>query len=306
VSQIGIQEIGVYVPQLRVLNSRAHPSLPENKIVNAIGVVSVARMAATDSVLSLCLDAFANLKSKARFNLAELDFLTVVTQSPEQRIPHVSALLHGALELAPNCVCFDISLGCSGYVHALSIAKAFMEAHGLKSGVLITCDPYSKIIDPNNLQTAPIFGDAASATLLSLTPQLTLGRPVFFTDGKHANDLKIDDGYLQMNGRGIYDFVVRQMPVHIAKVLDLNSMTLGEVDRFVFHQGSKRIIDSLIDLLKLPREQTPFSIRDVGNTVSSSIPLILEREIKSAANKILVSGFGVGLSIATNILHRKS
>ena len=114
---------------------------------------------------------------------SEIDALVVVTQNPDRNIPHVSAIVHGALGLPTQCACFDISPGCSGFVYALSVFQDFMEANGMKKGLLFTADPYSMVVGPNDNNTSLLFGDAASVTLVSDSPRLVSGMVTFGTLG---------------------------------------------------------------------------------------------------------------------------
>ncbi len=150
-----------------------------------------------------------------------------------------------------------------------------------------------------------MFGDAATATLLSDSPNYLIGSGTFGTIGKERDNLKLENNYLIMNGRGIFNFAARYIPKDIDKLLAKNNLDKNDIDYFIFHQGSKYIIDTLIKRLNLDHEKTINNIRQYGNTVSSSIPIILNGVIKeSEAKKILISGFGVGLSWASNVLTR--
>src|SRR6185437_3685113 len=145
--------------------------------------------------------------------------LVVVTQNPDRNIPHVSAQLHGRAGLSESCAVFDISLGCSGYVYGLAIVKSFMQAQGLRSGVLITADPYSKIIDPADRNTVLLFGDAATATLIADDPVWTLEAFSFGSRGKDWPAIRTEAGKFVMNGRGVFNFAATTVPNDITAML---------------------------------------------------------------------------------------
>jgi len=133
-----------------------------------------------------------------------------------------------------------------------------------------------------------------------------LGNFTYGTIGKNYKDLIYNDGKLSMNGRAIFNFSAMYIPKDVRNLLEVNKTSLEEIDKFIFHQASKFMVDTLAKRLKLKNEQTVFDIAEYGNTVSSSIPIILEKEMKKKSNKqIVLSGFGVGLSWASTLLIRK-
>ncbi|MBI1240980.1 MAG: ketoacyl-ACP synthase III [Nostoc sp. RI_552] len=304
---IGIQQIAYYIPQDRHSNYNYLEkfSLDSSFIEEKLGVRQVSVSSTSETTFNLCTKAYTELLRKVKIDPDEIECISVVTQTPEENIPHVSGKIHGYIGSPPNCACFDISLGCSGYVYGLTILKGLMELQGYKKGLLFTCDPYSKIVNPNDRNTSLLFGDAATVTLLSNKPAFNIGVSTNNTLGKSSGELKTEDGHLVMNGRAVYNFCVQNIPNDIKYVSTLNGVTLEDIDIFVLHQGSKFIVDSIRNRLGIPPEKAPFFAYEYGNTVSSSIPIILSEFIdKNHFQKILISGFGVGLSWASNILTR--
>ena len=306
--QLGIEEIASYIPSNRISNYSMKESfgIDDSFIENKLGVDQKALKEAEEDTSHLCVEAYVNLTKKKPIVRNDIEALVVVTQNPDMKIPHVSAIVHGKLDLSEACACFDISLGCTGFVHGLSIIHSFMQHNGFKKGLLFTADPYSKIIDKNDKNTFLLFGDAATVTLISDNPLFVTGKFSFGTIGKQFNELFCHGEFLYMNGRSVFNFSAKYIPLDVSAVLKRNNMTLNDIDRFVFHQGSKFIVDAISKSLKLSKDKVPFDICSYGNTVSSSIPLILEKEMKKDNNiNLLASGFGVGLSWASTILKRK-
>jgi 3-oxoacyl-[acyl-carrier-protein] synthase-3 len=304
---IGIQAIASYIPPARISNfdRKGEFNIDDRFIEDKIGFRAVARMGAEDQASSLCEKAYDRLAGKMEFKKSAIQAVIVVTQTPDANIPHVSAWLNGKLGLPEECACFDISLGCSGYVHGLSVALAFMAANGMSHGLLFTSDPYSRIIDNGDKNTALLFGDGATVTYLSDKPVLVPGHFSFGTIGRESAELRIRDRNLYMNGRAIFNFAARNIPRDVKRVLAANQLELSDVDSFVFHQGSRYIVEAIANALGIPKAKAPFGAADYGNTVSSSVPMILESEMEIGDRKlILVSGFGVGLSWASTILKR--
>ncbi|MGH8691143.1 MAG: ketoacyl-ACP synthase III [Burkholderiales bacterium] len=305
---IGIKAIAAYLPAQRIsnLDRKEAFAISEEFIERRIGMKRLAVCGPGEGTTALGTRALEGLAAKG-IDLAGVQALIVVTQNPDRNIPHASAEMHGRLGLNADCACFDISLGCSGYVYALSAASAFMEANGLSAGVVVTADPYSRILDPEDKNTCLLFGDGATATLLGRDPVFTLGKFTFGTAGKEADALACNAGRLHMNGRAVFNFAARYVPLDVAKVLERNGLRLEDVDAFVFHQGSRNIVDTIAQRLALPAEKVRFCAADYGNTVSSSIPMILADEMsRCAVRTILVSGFGVGFSWSSTILKRNS
>jgi 3-oxoacyl-[acyl-carrier-protein] synthase-3 len=304
-NQVGINEIGFYIPNNYISNLEqiSKFELDETFLKQKIGTNKLARKFIEQQTSDLCVKAFEDLENKVKINRESIDCLVLVTQNPDgDGLPHTSAIIHAKLNLSVNCAVFDISLGCSGYVYAISIIKSFMESNDLKNGLLFTCDPYSKIIDNNDKNTSMLFGDAATVTLFNNKPNYFLDKFVFATSGIEANSLICNNGILSMNGRSVFNFCATEVPKQIKQLID-NHNDSKEADIYLLHQGSKFIIDTIARKLNLDSYKVPCNIDGVGNTVSSSIPLLLKNYLHSSTlNTIILSGFGVGLSWASCIL----
>lgn len=290
-----------------------------------IGISQRRFLAANETTTTLALQACKNLFNKTNVTVSDIELLILITQNGEYQLPHGAALLQHALDLPTSVAAFDINLGCSGYVYGLVIVKSFMQMHGAKTALLVTCDPYSKIMARTDRDTMPLFGDAATATLLSSANGLRIADADFGTDGGGAehlivrraevergiglhaaqSDVSGSNSFLSMNGRAIFNFMMTRVPRSVIRCLEKNRIDKGDVDYFVFHQASKYLLEALSEKMKLPAAKVPISIRETGNTVSSTIPLALECLMKKEdlSDKTLVlSGFGVGLSWGTVLL----
>lgn len=304
---IGIEAIASYIPENKISNfsRKIQFGIDDHFIGQKIGIRSVSLKDDADETSDLCIRAFKKLSVKTGLELSDIDTLIVITQNPDTNIPHTSAIVHGKLGLSEHCACFDVSLGCSGFVYGLSIIQSFMKENHFRKGLLFTSDPYSKIVDTNDKNTSLIFGDAASVTLISDKPIYTLQGITFGTLGKECKHLTCRDSKLFMNGRAVFNFVMKYIPADILTLLDRNNIRLQDIDLFVFHQASKHLVDTLSSKLHLDSKKVVFDIHEYGNTVSSTIPIILEKELMKDENSlILISGFGVGLSWSSGILKR--
>lgn len=305
---IGIEDIGVYIPENRIDNmSKVYQGNTVDKtfVKEKIGFNSLSRMNKdkNEDTLELCLKAFENLQKRLiDFDIKDVDFICVCTQNGEYQLPHTSALIHGKLNLSPKCAVFDLSLGCSGYIYALDVSRHFMQGNSLKKGLVFTCDPYSKIVSSEDKNTDLLFGDAATVTLLTDNEKnlLYLGKPNYVTKGSDALALvKKDNEPLFMDGRRIFNFALREGATTIRNCLEKNSLSIEDIDSFLFHQASLYVVQNLSYQLKLPQEKVPFMAHEYGNTVSSSIPIILQNMLQNVnIHTVLLCGFGVGLSVA--------
>lgn len=294
------QKIGF--PQRRFLSADETPSMLGEKAVRAL------------------FERFPELSP------SDVQALFVVSQTPDYSIPHMAAQLQNACGLPDGVAALDISLGCSGWVYGLSMLRAMMQAEGWTNALLVTCDPYSKIMSPQDRATAAVFGDAAAATWLSAEAGATVGATDFGTDGSGADGLILRAGrgaspmtsiygrsaepaaadrQLYMDGRAILTFMLDRVPTSIERCLAKNGLSKADVDLFVFHQASRYMVELLRRQLELTADQAPFLLEDIGNCVSSTIPIALERlqdDGPLEGKTVLASGFGVGLSWATTIL----
>lgn len=306
---IGIQRIGVYIPENREDNYKKalRFGIGRTFIDEKIGVRYTTKKLAREKTSNLCMKAYSDLKNKIALNNNEIGCAVVVTQNPDDRgLPHTSAILQDKLNLPQNCAMFDISLGCSGYVYALSALSAFMKENGWEKGLLFTADPYSTIIDSQDKNTSLLFGDAATVTLLSADAVWDLGKFDFGTYGKGANALCIREGKLFMDGRAVFNFTATIVVESIRNTLQKNGLGIGDIDKFVLHQASKYLVDTIALRLKAPEGKIEFVAQNYGNTVSSSIPIVLDSLFFDLAySKLLLSGFGVGLSWGSTIIKRR-
>ncbi len=303
-AMLGIQSVASYLPRGRVDNLlQAEKFETEREFVEQkIGVSTLPRFEAEDSVVSASVAAFKRLCEKENIDPAEIECVVLCTQNPDKGgLPHNSALIHAELDLSEDCACFDIGLGCSGYVYGLSVIQSFMAVNGMKKGLLFTCDPYSRILNPEDKNTCLLFGDAASVTLVSDTPRYTLSSAKFSTKGAGSEALKKNNNLLEMNGRAVFNFALQDVPKQIKKVLESAELEADDIELFLLHQGSRFMLENTIQRAGIPAEKAPIKLSETGNTVSSSIPLLLEQEIDNLPQVILMSGFGVGLSWGTAI-----
>ena len=306
---LGIEAIAFHLPEGRVdlLNKEVLERFDVTKsfLTDKTGFTKIARRDDGQEPTDLAMPAVIELMEKTGVRAEEFDYCVFVTQNPDQAgLPHASAVLHDKLGLSSACPVFDLSLGCSGWVHGVLVLKALMQQDGRTRGLLVTCDPYSKIIGDNDRDTILLFGDGAAATLLSDKPVWSIGSSDLGTASRRFDAIQTGvDGKLHMKGREVFNFAAQNVPNSIKRTLEKEGIDLAQVDRFVLHQGSKYIVDTIAKRLDVS-DKAVFTSADYGNTVSSSIPIALMQGCEETDNVVVVSGFGVGLAWATAILRR--
>lgn len=302
---LGIQDVAVYIPPTKIDNlaQGGRHDTDSDFVLEKIGARELPRLDDDETVTMACKQAFARLLEKTTLDSSEIECIVVCTQNPDRGgIPHTSALVHAAINAPETSACFDVGLGCSGYVYCLQLVTSFMQMHGMRKGLLFTCDPYSKILDADDKNTCLLFGDAATVTLISDTPKLVSKNVKFATRGSAAEALTKKNDKLFMNGRAVFNFALTDVPKQVSEVIEGSGLRKEQIDLFLLHQGSKFMLENTIKRIGGIAERAPVDLEFTGNTVSSSIPLLLDKYLeKQDLNTILMSGFGVGLSWATAI-----
>jgi 3-oxoacyl-[acyl-carrier-protein] synthase-3 len=223
----------------------------------------------------------------------------------------MACILQHKLNLRTNIQAFDINMGCSGFIYALSIGEKLIKFGDSKNGLIICSDVYTKYISKNNSSCRPIFSDASSSTLLSASSHDSIKKFTFGTDGKGAFDLNLheDSREIFMNGAKVALFAIKRVPEAINELLIKNNIKITRINKFIFHQASKFVLDNIYKILKINKDKIFENYKNYGNTTSSSIPIALK--IASSKNliknndNIILCGFGVGLSWASVLLKWK-
>lgn len=308
---VRIIAIASYIPKRHVRAKERAKDLEFNitTLNSKIGTERLPVKDDSEDTSDLAVKAVKNIIESGR-SLDDIDGIILCTQNPDGHgLPHTSAIIHKKLNLKKKCMCFDISLGCSGFVHGLAIVKGIMESFGLKNMLLLTADPYSKIVNINDVHTSLIFGDGACATWITNDDKfsdrgLEIGEIEYYTDGSGGKNLEVNElSELYMNGREVFFFAAKVVPDQIRDLLSDASLEVKDIHTFIFHQGSKYIVETIAQKIGVEMNNVPLNINEYGNLVSSSIPMILKDYIGIAdGQKIVISGFGVGLSAASMIL----
>ncbi len=316
-SELGIEHISFWLPDnvIRSADVVSDHGFDEDFVLSKLGIRERRELGRDMEVSDMAAFAVRNLLEETSTSPDEVGVLILVSQTADFSLPHTSAILQQKAGISEGAFVFDVSLGCSGFVLGLDIILGTMDRLGISKGILVTADAYSRVVDPKDRATAPLFGDGASATLVGKSRRWKMGRSDFGSQGSSHEKLIVPGSGtaagpkkpLYMDGRGILDFTRKIIPESVDRALAKNHLSQGDIDFFVFHQANAFVLSILESAIGLPKEKVVRSLEDVGNTTSSSIPIALRREIIDSganADSILISGFGVGLSWSSSVLMR--
>lgn len=325
-----IKAISYYLPEKVVTNEQLVQEFPEwsvEKIAKKVGINERHIAAEDETAGDMAYKAAEKLIEENAINKETIDFVLLCTQSPDYFLPSTSCIIQNRLELSTKCGAFDFNLGCSGYEYGLAVAKGLILSGVAKNILLLTAETYNKHIHPKDKGNRTIFGDGASASLISTDGFAKIGEFVLGSDGRGydrlihktgamrhyqtMNDLHDDENgnplssdYLFMDGKAIFDFTSDVVPPMIEETLAKHHLTMDDVDLFVFHQANKYMINYLRKLMDIDKDKFYVFMENVGNTVSSTIPIALceaQKEGRLSGN-VLLAGFGVGLSYGATII----
>ncbi len=319
-AQIG--PIASYLPEKILDNTMLQQQYPQWDMVaieEKTGIFARHVAGENEFVSDMATAAAEKLFHDYNIDRNSIDFLLLCTQTPDYTIPTTACIVQNKLKLPISIGALDFNLGCSGYVIGLSLAQGLIGGGIAKRILLITSENYTHYIDPEDRSLRTIFGDGATATLIEAGDTPSLGPFVFSCDGSGADLLLAYDSgarkgnqcmksrnrrrwksSLYMSGPELIGFANDRIPLLNQKLLEKANLTEDSIDFFLLHQATLKMIDKVSQTMSWPKEKVPLYLKDVGNTVSSTIPLLIEHLRKtgelSAGKQSILVGFGVGLS----------
>lgn len=320
-----IKHISYYLPSNKVSNEDIVSQFPEwdsEKIIQKIGVKNRNISSADQYTSDMATEAVNALCIEHKIDKADIDYLIVCTQSPDYFLPTTACIVQNKAGLSTNCAAIDINQGCSGYIYGLSLAKGLIVSKIAKNVVLVTAEMYSKHIHKMDKGNRSIFGDAASATLISDEGMYRIGAFSLGSDGSGFENLIVkngamrtqktldnsepNDNNLYMNGPEIFNFTAKAVPELISKTLEKNNESLESIDQFIFHQANTFMLEYLRKKINIAKDKFLIDMENYGNTVSSTIPIALKNRTDKSLedNKILLAGFGVGYSWGALVIYK--
>lgn len=325
---VGIRAMSACVPKQIVYNKDLGYLIPEDEIektIQNIGVVE-RRVVDEDTCASdLAYKAAAKLMEDNNIDPNSIDVLLFMSQTADYRIPATAPILQHRLGLSIDTLCLDLSLGCSGFVFALSTAFAYASMEGINRVLLLDGETFSKIVNKRDKVDWPLYGDGATATLVE-KGNFAPSTFILKSDGSGKDSVIIRDGMRNkitpgsciekveeegnvrtglevfMDGMAVFNFAMKRVPKSIKEIAEVSGVTLEEVDWLVFHQANKFMTDFFTKKLKFNPEKVPYCIQKYGNTSSTSVPLTIVSELHDKlkdGQRVIISGFGAGLSWGT-------
>ena len=319
-----IGPIAVHLPERVETNEQLAEEFPRwdlPLIESKTGIAQRHIAAPGECASDLGVKACEKLFGKFSVDPKSIDFLLLCTQTPDYPLPTTACLMQERLGLRTNAGAMDFNLGCSGFVYGLAMADGLIRTGAVRRVLLVTAETYSHYIDREDRSLRTIFGDGAAATLLEAAPEPTLSSFKFGTDGSGADTLLVTEGgarppqdahqprhrqrwksRLYMDGPALINFTVAAVPELVESVLDDAGLGPDDVRYFLLHQATRKMLQQLQERLELDDERLPISLAHCGNTVSSTLPILIEefrekqRFVRGDANMLI--GFGVGWSWA--------
>ena len=315
------------VPRLTISNIKDCPPsmrLERERLVRNIGIHQRRVCFEWQCFSDLAFEATEVLLADLGWARDEVDALIVVTQSPDYLIPATSIIMQDRLGLAKSTIAFDVNLGCSGYTFGLQILGGLIASGVVKKGLLLVGDKSATVIDP-------LFSDAGTVTALEFDPSASPihfdmnsdgsgYRAIILPVGGHREPLALQhmvtardkDGVLRwpsalvLDGPAVLSFSTQQIPPAVRRLMEFSQLADSDIDYFLFHQANKMINETIRKKLALPPEKVPSTLHDFGNTSGASIPVTMTARLREALlagrKKLLMSGFGIGLSWGSCIL----
>lgn len=327
---IEVKGIAAATPQNKVANKNFayHSELENKQFIKTTGIEYRRIVENGITASDLCLESAKQLLDNLAWDKNEINILVFISQTPDYKIPCTATILQNKLELSKSCLAFDVNLGCSGYVYGLSIIGSLLEKIQGKA-LLLVGDASSTCINQKDKTTAPLFSDAGSATALQFNikaPKIAFNLQsdgsgfdaIITKDGGSRNPVKESsfvfdektgrtDLDMFLDGIKVFNFSRREVVPNVNNLLQNFEITKTEIDYFVFHQANKFMNDAITKKLDIEISKVPQSLQMFGNTGAASIPFTIVSELKNNIlnqnKKLLLSGFGVGLSWGSCVLN---
>lgn len=336
---IGIRAMNACVPKRFVDNMNFSDFFSEDEASKVVQMTGIRyRRWADPAVVASDLAYYAtkNLLEESKLKPDDIDGIMFCTVTSDYRMPATAFVLHDRLKFPKSTLCFDINIGCSGFVYTLAMASSFLDSQPSMRRILVINAHVAVNYTPRrDKATTLIFGDGATATIVEKGwPSSGTGVKSCFSlnsDGsgyqaiiKEAGGYRIptsketlvekeredgsfrNDEHARMDGPMVFDFTITQVPRDIKRVMEYTGKTVDDIDIFLFHQANLFIIKHISRKMKIPMEKIPLTLEKYGNLSSASLPLTMVSELgdcfKQGRKEVLMTAFGVGLSWGSAII----
>ncbi|OGT22599.1 MAG: 3-oxoacyl-ACP synthase [Gammaproteobacteria bacterium RIFCSPHIGHO2_02_FULL_42_13] len=298
---------GSYLPR-KVLSNKDLEQLVETSdewISSRTGIHS-RRIASThETVTSMAEIAAQHALKMAQLEPNQIDLIIVATCTPENFFPSTACLLQHRLKI-PDCIAFDMSAACSGFVYALATAEQYIRSGAAKQALVVGSEIMSRVMDWKDRNTCVLFGDGAGAVLLTQANEPGIIDSQLGASGTEKDLLTLPTGlyddaaYVRMNGREVFKMAVEAMTNSVRHLVEENGLTVQDIDWIIPHQANIRIIKAILTRLNFPMDRAIMTIHEQGNTSGASIPLALDQGIRDhriqPGQHLLLEAFGGGFT----------
>ncbi len=257
------------------------------------------------------LDYLANMAAKdliesANIDKNSIDMIIVATTTTNILMPGVSYKVQKELEIK-NCICLDILAGCAGFINAFDVARMYIALGKCNNALIIGADVLSKYTNKNDISTAVVLSDGAGAVFIEKTDDEKKYVSDIVSEGSKGDILTCNvNDYIYMNGKEIYKYAITETVKSVQRLLDMSNEDLDSISYIVPHQANLRIIESVVNKLKMTDSKMFKNIQNVGNTFCASIPIALNDMFKNGLlkekDKIVLLGFGGGLNTGSILI----
>jgi 3-oxoacyl-[acyl-carrier-protein] synthase-3 len=321
-SHAAITAVASWLPERRLTNADLERMVDtSDEWIRTRTGISERRMAADDEATSdLAARAGTLALERARVEPCDVDMLIVATSSPDKSFPSTACLAQTKMGL--TCPAFDLNAACTGFIYAIELAAAMIEADRLKTVLVIGAEVLTRLMDFTDRATCVLFGDGAGAIVIQASDEPGILSVHLGADGTGADLLDIPAGgtacrltpellaegqqFIHMNGNEVYKFAVRAIPRVAEQALAESGLKISDVDWLVPHQANERITNTVGESLGIPHERVVNVIEKTGNTSTASIPLALDSLFVSGrlhrGDVVALVGFGAGLTYGAAIL----
>lgn len=308
-----IAGIGAYVPEHVVTNDDLAKIVETNdEWIQSRTGIRERHISTGEGTSQLAAKAAVRAMAAAGVTAEELDLIILGTSSPDCNYPSGACEVQAMIG-AVNAAAFDISAACAGFIFAMNIVEGFFRAGVYKTALIIGAETLSKVTDWSDRGTCILFGDGAGAAVLTASEtgimEMMMGsdgtkgdalKCVSRTMGNFLTGTKPELGFMTMDGQEVFRFAVKKVPDSVERLLKQAGVAREEIKYYVLHQANERIVEAAARRLKEPMEKFPMTIDKYGNTSTASIPLLLndmlERGMLEKGDKIVLSGFGAGMT----------
>ncbi len=314
---VRIKRIETYFPEQILTNEDLKKQFLAENLDERIQKVGIEKRHISRRDLNasdLAIAAGENLFSRKEIKKEEIQFLIYVTEELDYITPPTSNVIQDKLGISKSCGTLDINHSCAGFTYALSIASSLITTGSISNALILTASTVTRNLKQDDLSTRMLFSDAAAATFIESESDGYIGKFVFGSDGSQYDNIFLEyDNFendkkpiLTMKSKEVFLFGLKEIPKLIFATLKKNELEEKDIKMYFFHQANRFLIEQIVRKAKIDSDKVYYSIKDTGNTTSSTIPIglksAIEKKVIKKEDKVMLIGFGVGMSSCATVV----